>query len=141
MPQEWRIGPTPTSTWPQRPKPGSPERRGFKKNQCFADNGPVTYHVFSAELEIATAQEIVVKISLRLTGEDDPSSIHDTYFVSGDDPSNHRFGQEEYDLGMSDAPYEEFDSSRRNSRVNGAHTLPCLPSLVSVLARVNEPWG
>ena len=44
---------------------------GFKKNQRFADNGPVTYHVFSAELETATAQEIVVKISLSLIGEDE----------------------------------------------------------------------
>ena len=80
----------------------------FSKNQWFADNAPVTYHILSADLENAAAHEIVVRVSLRLTGEDGSSSIRETYFVSSDDSWEHRFGQEEYDLFMPDVSYEEF---------------------------------
>jgi hypothetical protein len=79
----------------------------FKKNQWFADNGEVIYRIESVE-RLGTSSGLVVGVSLRLTYEDGSSSTRSTYFVYEDGEWKHAFSQEEYDLFMPDAPYEEF---------------------------------
>lgn len=88
----------------------------YKKNQWFADNGSVTYEVLSGDAILHSEDAILrpgttgplVKISLSLTYEDGTSSTRTTYFVYEDGAWKHAFGQEEYDLFMPDASYEEF---------------------------------
>ncbi len=79
----------------------------FQKNEWFADNGQVIYHVESVR-RLGTSSEVVVEVTLRLTYEDGSSSTRTTYFVYEDGQWKHRFGQEEQDLFMPDASYEEF---------------------------------
>ncbi len=79
----------------------------FQKNQWFADNGSVIYHIESVE-RLGTSSGIVVGVTLRLTYEDGSSSTRNTYFVYEDGGWKHAFGEEEYDLFMPDLSYEEF---------------------------------
>ena len=79
----------------------------FKKNQWFADDGEVIYHIESVE-RLGTSSGRVVRVSLRLTYKDGSSSTRSTYFVYEDGEWKHAFGQEEYDLFMPGIPYEEF---------------------------------
>ncbi len=79
----------------------------FQKNEWFADNGQVIYHVESVR-RLGTSSGIVVEVTLRLTYEDGSSSSRTTYFVYEDGEWKHAFGQEEQDLFMPDASYEEF---------------------------------
>jgi len=63
----------------------------------------------------ATAHTAEAEAALRLTGEDGSSSIRQTYFIYDDEDGSwkHRFSQEEYDLFMPDASYEEFVEARQ----------------------------
>ncbi len=79
----------------------------FQKNEWFADNGSVIYHIESVE-RLGTSSGLVVGVTLRLTYEDGSSSTRTTYFVYEDGVWKHRFGQEENDLFMPDLSYEEF---------------------------------
>ncbi len=83
------------------------EEEWFQKNQWFADNGEVVYHIEGVE-RLASTNETTVEVTLRLTYEDGTSSTRDTYFVYEGGEWKHRFGQEELDLFMPDASYEEF---------------------------------
>ncbi len=56
----------------------------------------------------ASSREPIARVSLRLTYRDGLSSIRNTYFVYEDGEWKHRFSQEEYDLFMPEASYEEF---------------------------------
>jgi hypothetical protein len=56
------------------------EEEWFAKNQWFADNGSVVYHIESAE-RLGTGGEPVVEVTLRLTYGDGTSSVRTTYFV------------------------------------------------------------
>lgn len=78
----------------------------FQKNEWFADNGEVIYHVESMD-QVGTSTEYL-GVTLTLTYEDGSSSTRTTYFVHEDGEWKHRFGQEENDLFMPDASYEEF---------------------------------
>jgi len=79
----------------------------FQKNEWFADNGQVIYHVESVR-RLGTSSEVVVEVTLRLTYEDGSSSTRTTYFVYEGGDWKHRFGQEETAIFMPDASYEEF---------------------------------
>ncbi len=79
----------------------------FLKNQWFADNGSVIYHIESVE-RLGTSSGVVVEVTLRLTYGDGSSSPRTTYFVLEGGEWKHAFGQEEYDLFMPEASYEEF---------------------------------
>lgn len=79
----------------------------FLKNQWFADNGSVTYHIESVA-RLGTSSGVMVEVTLRLTYEDGSSSTRKTYFVLEDGEWKHGFGREEYDLFMPEASYEEF---------------------------------
>jgi hypothetical protein len=79
----------------------------FPKNQWFADNGSVVYHIESVE-RLGTSRGTVVEVTLRLTYEDGSTSTRTTYFVLEDGEWRHAFGQEGYDLFMPEASYEEF---------------------------------
>jgi serine/threonine protein kinase len=79
-----------------------------QKNQWFLENAPAIYHIESVDLDEASQEEPLAEVSLRLTGEDGSSSIRTTYFVHEDGEWKHRFGQEEMDLFMPEASYEEF---------------------------------
>jgi hypothetical protein len=57
--------------------------------------------------QVGTSTEYL-GVTLTLTYEDGSSSTRTTYFVYEDREWKHRFGQEENDLFMPDAPYEEF---------------------------------
>jgi hypothetical protein len=54
-----------------------------------------------------------VEVSLRLTYEDGASSTRVTYFVFEDGEWKHAFGQEERDLFMPEASYEEFVAAQQ----------------------------
>jgi hypothetical protein len=84
----------------------------FQKNQWLADQGSVIYDILSVET-MGDTQEPVVEVSLNLTYEDGSSSTRTTYFVYEDGAWKHRFGQEEYDLFMPDASYEEFVAAQQ----------------------------
>lgn len=79
----------------------------FKKNQWFADNGEVIYHVKSVE-RLGTSSGIVVGVKVRLTYGDGSSSMRDTYFVYEEGGWKHAFGKEERNLFMPRLSYEEF---------------------------------
>ena len=79
----------------------------FKKNQWFADNGEVIYHIESVE-RLGTSSGIVVGVTVRLTYEDGSTSSRDTYFVHEEGEWKHAFGKEERDLFMPDLSYKEF---------------------------------
>jgi len=81
-----------------------------KKNQWFADNGSVIYHINSMD-RVGTSSEYL-GVNLTLTYEDGSSSTRTTYFVYEDGEWKHGFGQEETDLFMPDASYEEFVAAR-----------------------------
>ncbi len=84
------------------------EEEWFEKNQWFADNGSVVYHIESVELDETSEEPLVVEVSVRITGEDGSSFVRDTYWVLEDGEWLHRFGQEEYDSLMPGVPFEEF---------------------------------
>jgi len=83
----------------------------FQKNQWFANNGSVVYHIESVE-RLGTSSGVVVEVKLRLTYGDGSSSTRKTFFILEDDQWKHAFGQEEYDLFMPEASYEEFVAAR-----------------------------
>ena len=78
----------------------------FQKNEWFADNGEVIYNIESVD-QVGTSTEYL-GVTLTLTYEDGSSSTRTTYFVYEDGQWKHRFGQEEQDLFMPGASYEEF---------------------------------
>ncbi|HET6660625.1 MAG TPA: hypothetical protein VFH16_11970 [Rubrobacter sp.] len=57
---------------------------------------------------LGTSSGVVVEVTLRLTYEDGSSSPRKTYFVLEDGEWKHAFGQEEYNLFMPGASYQEF---------------------------------
>ncbi len=69
------------------------------------------YHIDAVERQGGT-QGPIVEASLTLTYEDGSSSTRTTYFVYEDGEWKHRFSQEETDLFMPDASYEEFVAAR-----------------------------
>ncbi|MEJ7842901.1 MAG: hypothetical protein WKF95_14150 [Rubrobacter sp.] len=77
------------------------------KNQWFADNGEVIYHIESVE-RLGSSSSSFVGVTMRLTYEDGTSSSRDTFFVYEDGAWRHSFGQEERDLFMPELSYEEF---------------------------------
>jgi hypothetical protein len=91
---------------------GFTQKEWFLKNQWFADNGSVVYHIESAE-RLGTSSGLVVEVTLRLTYEDGSTSTRKTYFVLEDGEWKHAFGQEEYDHFMPEASYEKFVAAQR----------------------------
>jgi hypothetical protein len=77
------------------------------KNQWFADRGSVTFDILSVELD-ASSPEPIADVSVGLTYGDGTTSTRLTYFVYENGSWKHRFGEEENDLFMPDASYEEF---------------------------------
>jgi len=84
------------------------------KNQWFADNGSVIYHVLAVNLNSAF-QRPVAQITLRLTDEYGSASVRNTFFVLEDGSWKHRFGREEYNLFMPEASYERFVEARERA--------------------------
>lgn len=78
-----------------------------QKNQWFADNNSVIYHILSVEMN-GTSEEPVAEVAVRLTGEDGSSFTRNTYFVYEDGDWKHRFSEEETKLFMPGVPFEEF---------------------------------
>jgi hypothetical protein len=79
----------------------------FARNQWFADNGSVTYDVLSVDVDTSSPKPIA-DVSVGLTYGDGTTSTRLTYFVYENGSWKHRFGEEENDLFMPDASYEEF---------------------------------
>ena len=84
----------------------------FTEEEWLADNGPVVYYIDSVE-RLGTSSGVVVEVSLRLTYEDGASSTRVTYFVFEDGEWKHAIGQEERDLFMPQASYEEFVAAQQ----------------------------
>jgi hypothetical protein len=57
----------------------------FLKNQWFADDGSVVYHIESVE-RLGTSGGTVVEVSLRLTYEDGSSATRITHFMLSPEP-------------------------------------------------------
>jgi hypothetical protein len=83
------------------------EDEWFAKNQWFADTGSVTFDVLSVDLD-TSSPEPIADVSVGLTYGDGTTSTRLTYFVYENGSWKHRFGEEENDLYMPDASYEEF---------------------------------
>jgi endonuclease YncB( thermonuclease family) len=83
------------------------EEEWFAKNQWFADNGSVGFDILSVNLD-NSAPEPIADVSVGLNYGDGTSSTRLTYFVYEDGSWKHRFGEEENNLYMADASYEEF---------------------------------
>ena len=79
----------------------------FAKNQWFADSGSVTYDILSVDVDTSSPKPIA-DVSVGLTYGDGTTSTRLTYFVYENGSWKHRFGEEENDLFMPDASYEEF---------------------------------
>src|SRR4028119_2489065 len=93
----------------------SPFQQGrvSQKNEWFADNGEVIYHIESVD-QVGTSTEYLA-VTLTLTYEDGSSSARTTYFVYQNGVWKHRFRQEKQDLfGPHALPTR--NSSRLNSR-------------------------
>lgn len=83
------------------------EEEWSQKNQWFWDRYPTVYHILSIESD-GDFEGSVADVDVRLTGEDGSSWIRTTYFVKEDGEWLHRFSEEESDLFMPDATFEEF---------------------------------
>lgn len=107
---------------------GFTEEEWFQKNQWFADNGEVIYNIDSVG-RTGTSSEFW-GVTLTLTYEDGTSSTRQTYFVYEDEEWKHRFGQEENDLFMPDATFEEFveaQGSGSSASPEGQQSMPPFP--------------
>jgi hypothetical protein len=78
----------------------------------FADHGKGIYYIGSVEVDMSSQQR-EARMELRLTDGDGSTSSRTTYFVYEDGEWRHRFDQEENDLFMPGASYEEFVATRR----------------------------
>jgi hypothetical protein len=78
-----------------------------RKNQWFWDSNPTVYHILSIESD-GYSEGSVAEVEVRITGEDGSSWTRTTYFVKEDGGWKHRFSEEETDLFMPDATFEEF---------------------------------
>lgn len=79
----------------------------FQKNEYLAGDGSTIYYLDSVN-RLSGSGEPTVEVTVILTFSDGSTSTRNTYFVYEDDSWKHRFSQEEYDLLMPDASYEEF---------------------------------
>ena len=87
------------------------EEEWRRKNQWFADNNSVIYHILSVELD-STSSEPLAEVAVRLTSEDGSTSIRNTYFVFEGGSWKHHFSEEELELFMPGIPFEEFVEAR-----------------------------
>lgn len=85
---------------------GFTEEEWSQKNQWLADNGEVIYSVDSV-YQVGTSMEYF-GVALTLTFEGGTSATRETFFVYEDGEWKHRFGEEENDLFIPDATFEEF---------------------------------
>ena len=78
----------------------------------------------------------VANVELRITGEDGSSFVRTTYFVQEGGEWKHRFSEEETDLFMPDATFEEFVEAQAGASSEGT------PGLVpeSRLLRFDGSW-
>ena len=83
------------------------EEEWIERNQWFWDRNEIIYHILSIEPD-GESEGSVADVELRLTGGEGSSWTRTTYFVKEDGEWLHRFGQEEIDLFMPDATFEEF---------------------------------
>lgn len=83
------------------------EEAWSRKNQWFWDRNPTVYHILSIESD-GDFEGSVAEVEIRITGEDGSTWTRTTYFVKEDGEWLHRFSQEENDLFMPDATFEEF---------------------------------
>ena len=83
------------------------EEEWSQKNQWFWDRYPTVYHILSIESD-SESEGSVADVEVRLTGEDGSSWVRNTYWVLEDGEWLHRFSEEETDLFMPDATFEEF---------------------------------
>ena len=83
------------------------EEEWTQRNQWFWDRNEIIYHILSIESD-GESEGSVADVEVRLTGEDGSSWVRNTYWVLEDEEWLHRFSEEETDLFMPDASFEEF---------------------------------
>jgi hypothetical protein len=79
----------------------------FQKNEYFAGSDDLDLSAIYVEVNGSTIDP-VVSVTVYRTLEDGTSIDRDTFFLWEDGGWQHRFGQEENDLYMPEASYEEF---------------------------------
>ncbi len=84
----------------------------FQKNEYFAGRDDLGLSAIYVEVNGSTTDP-VVSVTVYRTLEDGTSIDRDTFFVWEDGGWQHRFGQEENDLYMPEASYEEFVEARQ----------------------------
>jgi hypothetical protein len=80
-----------------------------QKNEYYADNYPLER---SSPTINSPASSSVVEVSLAQSFRDGTNQSRPTYFVYEDGSWKHRFSQEEFDLFMADASFEEFAKAK-----------------------------
>jgi hypothetical protein len=82
-----------------------------QKNQYLADVDPLDHSTPEVASEVSTTSP--VEVTLTQTFASGVTSSRPTYFVWEGSIWKHRFSQEEYDLFMADASYEEFVEAKQ----------------------------
>jgi class 3 adenylate cyclase/tRNA A-37 threonylcarbamoyl transferase component Bud32 len=77
------------------------------KNQWFADNESLEVNSLNVGVDLSSS-ETVADVTVDRTFKDGTSIVRDTYFVYEEGSWKHRFGEEEIDIFMPEASYEEF---------------------------------
>lgn len=83
------------------------EEEWSQKNQWFWDRNPLIFHILSINLD-NSSEESLAEVDVRITPENGSPWVRTTYFVFEDGEWKHRFSEEETDLFMPGATYEEF---------------------------------
>jgi hypothetical protein len=99
------------------------EEEWYLKNQWFAD----TEGLELATMDVAingSASDPVVSVSVYRTFKDGTVIDRDTYFVFEDGVWKHRFGEEEVDIFMPDASFEEFAGIQQGSSTSPSASAP-----------------
>jgi hypothetical protein len=89
-----------------------------RKNQWFADND--SRKLRSTDVEKTDIIGSSAEVRVNRTFKDGSSQARLTYFIFEDGVWKHRFGQEEHDLFMPDASFEEFAKAQRGDSAGGA---------------------
>ena len=84
------------------------EEEWYRRNQWFWDRNAIVYHILSTNVVGSSGEPPIGEVELRITPEYDSSWTRTTYFVKEGGEWLHRFSQEETDLFMPDATFEEF---------------------------------
>ena len=111
------------------------EEEWYRRNQWFWDRNTIVYHILSTSV-VDSSGEPIAEVKVRLTPEYGSAWTRTTYFVKEGGEWLHRFSQEETDLFMPDATFEEFVKAQTSTSSEGTPG----PAPKSGLLRFDGSW-